>query len=62
MPIAESLKYRDGTARMFELLDQQYAGWKVEQRFVKLLEYEISRKGEPVRLTSDCITFVAKKS
>ncbi|WP_342422604.1 class I SAM-dependent methyltransferase [Paenibacillus sp. FSL E2-0178] len=50
------------TARMFELLDQQYAGWEVEQRFVKPLEYEISRKGEPVRLTSDCITFVAKKS
>lgn len=50
------------TARMFELLDQQYTGWEVEQRFVKPLEYEISRKGEPVRLTSDCITFVAKKS
>lgn len=50
------------TARMFELLDQQYTGWEVEQRFVKPLEYEISRKGEPVKLTSDCITFVAKKS
>lgn len=50
------------TARMFELLDHHYAGWQIEQRFVKPLEYEISRKGETVRLTSDCITFVAKKS
>ncbi|AIQ58671.1 class I SAM-dependent methyltransferase [Paenibacillus borealis] len=50
------------TTRMFELLDHHYAGWQIEQRFVKPLEYEISRKGEPVRLTSDCITFVAKKS
>jgi 2-polyprenyl-3-methyl-5-hydroxy-6-metoxy-1,4-benzoquinol methylase len=50
------------TARMLELLDGQYAGWKIKQRFVKPLEYEISRNGEPVILTSDCITFVAKKS
>ncbi|MFD1906862.1 class I SAM-dependent methyltransferase [Paenibacillus rhizoplanae] len=50
------------TERMLELLDQKYAGWEVQQRFVKHMTYEISRNGEPVKLTSDCITYVAKKS
>ncbi|WP_339320048.1 class I SAM-dependent methyltransferase [Paenibacillus sp. FSL R10-2734] len=47
--------------RMMELLDHQYTGWEVKQRFVKQLEFEIDRKGQPVKLTTDCITFVAKK-
>jgi hypothetical protein len=46
---------------MMELLVQQYAGWEVQQQFVKRLEYEIDRNGLPVKLTTDCITFVAKK-
>ncbi|NQX44290.1 methyltransferase domain-containing protein [Paenibacillus tritici] len=50
------------TEGMLELLDEKYAGWEVQQRFVKHLAYEISRNGERVKLTSDCITYVAKKS
>ncbi|OAB42095.1 class I SAM-dependent methyltransferase [Paenibacillus antarcticus] len=49
------------TERMLELLDHQYIGWEVKNRFVKQLEYEIDRNGQPVKLTTDCITFVAKK-
>lgn len=49
------------TENMMELLDQQYSDWEIEQRFVKQLEYEIDRNGQPVKLTSDCITFVARK-
>ncbi|QNK55129.1 class I SAM-dependent methyltransferase [Paenibacillus sp. PAMC21692] len=50
------------TERMLTLLDQCYAGWVVQNRFVKQLEYEIDRKGQNVLLTTDCITFVAKKT
>ncbi|WP_036646589.1 class I SAM-dependent methyltransferase, partial [Paenibacillus sp. oral taxon 786] len=49
------------TERMMELLDHQYSGWEIKKRFVKQLEYEIDRNGEPVKLTTDCITYVAKK-
>lgn len=50
------------TERMLGILDHQYAGWEVKSRFVKHLEYEIDRNGQPVKLTTDCITFVAKKT
>ncbi|GMK41316.1 methyltransferase [Paenibacillus sp. CCS19] len=50
------------TDRMLELLDTQYEGWEIQKRLVKRLVYEIDRDGQPVRLTSDCITYVAKKS
>ncbi|WP_339314189.1 class I SAM-dependent methyltransferase [Paenibacillus sp. FSL M7-0896] len=50
------------TERMIELLKQQFAGWEIEQLIVKSLAFEINRDGQPVKLTSDCITFVAKKS
>lgn len=50
------------TEKMIEILNQQFAGWDIEQHFVKPLTYEINRNGQPVKLTSDCITFVAKKS
>ena len=49
------------TERMMELLDHQYSGWEIKKLFVKQLEYEIDRNGEPVKLTTDCITYVAKK-
>lgn len=49
------------TEKMMELLVDQYTGWEVQQRLVKQLEYEIDRKGQAVKLTTDCITFVAKK-
>lgn len=49
------------TEKMMELLVDQYTGWEVQQRLVKQLEYEIDRKGKAVKLTTDCITFVAKK-
>ncbi|MBP2111212.1 class I SAM-dependent methyltransferase [Paenibacillus silagei] len=50
------------TERMIDLLKQQFAGWEIEQLIVKSLAFEINRNGQPVKLTSDCITFVAKKS
>ncbi|WP_339256730.1 class I SAM-dependent methyltransferase [Paenibacillus sp. FSL P2-0136] len=50
------------TERMIELLKRQFAGWEIEQLIVKSLAFEINRNGQPVKLTSDCITFVAKKS
>lgn len=49
------------TERMLQLLDTQYAGWDVQMRFVKPLAYEIDRDGASVQLTTDCITYVAKK-
>lgn len=49
------------TETMLELLDQQYTGWEIQNRFVKQLQYEIDRNGQRVELTTDCITFVAKK-
>lgn len=49
------------TDRMFELLDSQYAGWDVQKRLIKPLEYEIDRNGQAVRLATDCITYVAKR-
>jgi hypothetical protein len=49
------------TEQMMKLLVDQYTGWEVQQQSVKQLEYEIERKGQAVKLTTDCITFVAKK-
>ncbi|ANE45352.1 methyltransferase [Paenibacillus swuensis] len=49
------------TERMMELLNQQYAGWEIKKQFVKQIEYEIERNGKAVKLTTDCITYVAKK-
>lgn len=50
------------TERMMEILDHQYDEWEVKKRFVKQLEYEIDRNGQAVKLKTDCITFVAKKT
>lgn len=50
------------TDAMLELLDSHYAGWDVQRRLVKQLEYSIQRNDKPVRLSSDCITYVAKKN
>ncbi|MEC0240378.1 class I SAM-dependent methyltransferase [Paenibacillus dokdonensis] len=49
------------TDRMLNLLDRHYDGWEIQKRLVKPLEYEIVRDGQPVKLTTDCITFVSKK-
>ncbi|MEK3983684.1 class I SAM-dependent methyltransferase [Paenibacillus sp. FSL K6-3166] len=49
------------TEQMMKLLVDQYTGWEVQQQSVKQLEYEIERKGQAVKLTTDSITFVAKK-
>lgn len=49
------------TEKMLEILDHQYAAWEVQKRHVKQLQYDIDRNGESVKLTTDCITFVAKK-
>ncbi|MBD3922179.1 methyltransferase domain-containing protein [Paenibacillus sp. PR3] len=49
------------TDRMLQLLDTQYAGWDIQKRLVNPLTYEINRDGADVRLTTECITYVAKK-
>lgn len=49
------------TEEMIGLLNRQFAEWEVEQLTVKPLAFEINRNGHPVKLTSDCITFVARK-
>ena len=49
------------TSRMLEILDQQYAEWIVQRRDVRELQYTIDRDGIPVKLTTDCITYVVKK-
>jgi len=49
------------TSAMLELLDRQYEGWEIQARLFKPLEYDIDRGGRPVRLTTDCITYVAKR-
>ncbi|MEK5032285.1 class I SAM-dependent methyltransferase [Paenibacillus sp. FSL R7-0302] len=49
------------TESMTELLNRQFGGWETEQLTVKSLAFEINRNGQPVKLTSDCITFVARK-
>lgn len=50
------------TDTMLDLLDRAYEGWDVQARLVKPLEYDIDRDGVPVKLTTDCVTYVAKKS
>jgi 2-polyprenyl-3-methyl-5-hydroxy-6-metoxy-1,4-benzoquinol methylase len=49
------------TESMLEILDRLYLGWEIQSRLFKPLEYEIERNGQPVKLTMDCITFVAGK-
>lgn len=49
------------TESMMELLRHHYIGWEVKKRLVKQLEYEIERNKQLVKLSMDCITFVAKK-
>jgi len=49
------------TADLLDLLDRCYGRWELQQRFVKSLEYEIVRDGRPVRLQTECITYVVKK-
>jgi 2-polyprenyl-3-methyl-5-hydroxy-6-metoxy-1,4-benzoquinol methylase len=49
------------TQSILELLDQQYNGWEIQQRIIKQLDFDIERDGQLVRLTTDCITYVAKK-
>ena len=48
------------TENMLKLLDQQYKGWEIKKRIVKQLEFDIDRNGQRVKLTTDCVTFVAK--
>jgi 2-polyprenyl-3-methyl-5-hydroxy-6-metoxy-1,4-benzoquinol methylase len=49
------------TEEMIDLLEYQYEGWKVDTKIVKYLEFDIERSGRPVKLMTDCVTFVARK-
>jgi hypothetical protein len=50
------------TDRMLQMLETHYAGWDIQLRLVKPLVYGIERGGAPVRLTTDCITYVVKRT
>jgi hypothetical protein len=49
------------TDQSWELLQSIYADWEPINSLVKSLEFEISRNGKPLLLSSDCITLVVKK-
>ncbi|WP_240644361.1 class I SAM-dependent methyltransferase [Paenibacillus paeoniae] len=49
------------TEAMNELLHHTYRGWETMKHLVKPLTFKIQRGNEPVRLTSDCITYVVRK-
>ncbi|MDU0328948.1 class I SAM-dependent methyltransferase [Paenibacillus sp. 3LSP] len=50
------------TERMLDLMDRNYSGWEIQKRIVKQLEFDIKRREQPVKLMSDCITYIAKRS
>lgn len=49
------------TEQAWSILDHSYSDWERITNIVKPLEFEISRDGKPVLLSSDCITLVVKK-
>lgn len=49
------------TDEIFALLDETFEGWEMIDRHVKALSYSIERNGQPVQLSSDCLTFTARK-
>lgn len=49
------------TARMAAMLELHYRNWTIERHAVHPLEFQIDRGGLPVRLTTDCITFIATR-
>lgn len=49
------------TESMLELLKEIYCQWKIEQISVKDLQFNIERDGQPVRLITSSLTFVAKR-
>lgn len=49
------------TKELFALLEAAFEGWEMIDRHVKALSYSIERQVQPVLLSSDCITFVARK-
>lgn len=50
------------TERMLDLLDRNYKGWEIQKRLIKQLEFDIERREQPVKLVSDCITYIAKRN
>ncbi|NIK80028.1 ubiquinone/menaquinone biosynthesis C-methylase UbiE [Paenibacillus castaneae] len=49
------------TEKAIHLFNDAYKGWQVIDMIIKKLEFTIERNGVPIRLTSDCLTYVAKK-
>lgn len=50
------------TEQCMELLHSTYVGWEILKSHVKTLEFQIDRDGIQVVLSTDCITFVVRKS
>lgn len=50
------------TEELQALLTEAFMGWEVIDRHVKQLNYLIERQTQPVRLSSDCLTFSARKN
>lgn len=49
-----------GTEPLIRLLHESFLGWELINQQVKTLQYDIVRQDEPVLLTSDCLTYVAR--
>jgi 2-polyprenyl-3-methyl-5-hydroxy-6-metoxy-1,4-benzoquinol methylase len=49
------------TEELLALLDEAFMSWKGITQHVKPLSYHIDRHGQPVLLSSDCLTFTARK-
>jgi SAM-dependent methyltransferase len=57
-----SIEVNMTTSESMALLENHYEAWEKVNIFVKPLKFEIIRDGRPVLLTTDCITYTAKKA
>ncbi|MCR2802769.1 class I SAM-dependent methyltransferase [Paenibacillus soyae] len=48
------------TEALIQMLDDAFTGWTLLDRQVKALQFKIERRGEPVWLGSDCLTYVVQ--
>ncbi len=60
MELEPLLEVNMTTESLLKLLDRQYEGWEIKVCKVKPLEFLIERNGNPVKLLTNCITFVSK--
>ncbi|MCL1632018.1 class I SAM-dependent methyltransferase [Sporolactobacillus sp. CPB3-1] len=60
-PLDVTMELNLPTCKLLEELNQVYSqGWKMIDSHSKLLDFTISRAGQPVRLTTTAVTYVAQ--